>query len=161
MPLSKVIPNTQTNKNTMLLTALLGSHHFAFPVLQIKDVITGVSITPIPRAPDDIAGFINLRGRIVTVINLGKKLNQETNSCPIRPILLVVKHALESYSLLVDVVGEVITVPNTEIEMLPANLPPLWQEIASGIYRAETGLMTIINVEALITNDTQIEPIID
>ena len=135
----------------MLVTAVLGEQRFGIPVEDVQDVLIDVAIAPIPRSDDDVAGSINLRGRIVTVIDLWARLGKPTEHCPMRTVLIVVKHEQESYSLLVDAVGEVTEFPQSQITAPPPNLSEQWSEVASGVCQLENELMIVVDINNLLT----------
>lgn len=135
------------------VTAYLGDQCFALPVLQVKDVLTDASIATIPRAGDDIAGLINLRGRIVTVLDLWYCLGKPTLSCALRPSLLVMKATLETAdacALLVDKVGEVMSVEPHQIKPIPEHLPAQWQQMANGVIVSGEEMIVVIDAAAIL-----------
>lgn len=136
----------------MFVTMRIDRQLFGVPVKFVRDVLRKQRITPVPLSPPEVAGSLNLRGRIVTVLDLRKRLrladSTEENS---QGMFVVVEHKNELYSLMVDNVGEVMTAPSSAIEKTPANLGGAWQDVASGIYKLDGELLVIINVEALLT----------
>jgi purine-binding chemotaxis protein CheW len=142
-----VTPLTDAN---MFVTMRLGNQLFGVPVRFVRDVLRRQRITAIPLAPNEVAGSLNLRGRIVTVIDLRRRLclpdTQVDNG-----MFVVVEHRNELFSLMVDSVGEVMTVSAGAIEKTPANLGGAWRDVASGIYKLDGELLVIMDVEALLT----------
>ncbi len=135
--------------STMLVTMIIDQQSFGVPVQSVRDVLRDQRIAKIPKAQAEVAGSINLRGRIVTVVNLRQRLRL-TSEYKERPMFVVVEHKGELYSLLVDKVGEVLTVPSSDIEKTPPNLTPNWQEVASGVCRLRSELLVVIDVHALL-----------
>src|SRR4051794_13062050 len=87
----------------------VAGQHFGIPVLQVQDVLGPQRITPIPLAPPEVAGSLNLRGRIVTAIDLRTRLRLPKLPDGEVGMSVVVDHGGELYSILVDAVGEVLS----------------------------------------------------
>ncbi|HEU0117934.1 MAG TPA: chemotaxis protein CheW [Alphaproteobacteria bacterium] len=121
---------------------------FGIPVLQVREVLHAPSIAPIPLAPPEIAGSINLRGRIVTAVDVRRRLNLP----PAKDagMSIVVDHHGELYSLIIDRAGDVISLKAEDCEDNPATLDPQWQEVASGIYSLENTLLVVLDTSRLL-----------
>ena len=128
----------------------LGPQLFGLPVEKIEDILSPCTIYPIPLAPEDIKGSINLRGRIVTVIDLTKKLEikDAKESSTYRNVIIESKGYL--YGLLVDQVSEVINIPEAKIANNPENLSEKWKEVSSGVYSLKEELMVILDPDKLL-----------
>jgi purine-binding chemotaxis protein CheW len=132
------------------LTCILADQSFGIPVLQIQDVLSQQPVTKIPLCPTEIEGSLNLRGRIVTAVNLRRKLGLPPRQKGKKNMSIVVEHQDELYSLTVDAVGDVVSLPKGELEKNPANLEENIKSVSSGIYRMEKDLLVILDVSALI-----------
>ena len=120
-------------------------------VLKVQDVLGPQKITPVPLADAEVAGLLNLRGRIVTAIDLRRRLGLESRSPEEGAgMSVVVEHDSELYSLIVDSVGEVLRLPADEFERNPATLDPLWRKYSEGVYRLKEGLLVVLNGEILL-----------
>ena len=117
-----------------LVTVTVGGQLFGIPVLQVQDVLGPQRITRIPLAPAEIAGSLNLRGRIVTAIDLRVRLGLAASAERDKRMSVVVEHGGELYSLLVDVVGEVLTVDPRDCERNPGTLDAFWRDVSAGIF---------------------------
>jgi purine-binding chemotaxis protein CheW len=135
--------------NTMLVTMRVDKQLFGIPVHQVRDVLKEYKMAPVPLAAPEISGSINLRGRIATVINLRKRLNMAAKQDATQQMFVVVEHHGQLYSLVVDSVGEVLTIPTSQIEKTPANLEPQWREAASGVCRLSNELLLLIDTQSL------------
>lgn len=138
------------------VTMTIAEQLFGIPVLQVQDVLGHQKITRIPLAPPEVAGSLNLRGRIVTAIDVRLRLH-----LPGRPknkpgMSIVVDLRGELYSLMVDSVGEVLSLSNEDFERNPATLDPRWREVSTGIYRLNGQLMVVLDVPRLL-NFTNME----
>lgn len=140
------------------VTMRIGDQMFGIPVLAVQDVLRTQKIAKIPLARPEIAGLMNLRGRIVTVIDLRMRLGLPPYFAPAdksgrnrsTQMNVVVEYKDELYSLLVDSVGDVMALSTEKYESTPANLSSAWREIASGIFRLKGDLMVVIDVQKLL-----------
>jgi purine-binding chemotaxis protein CheW len=123
---------------------------FGIPVLIVHDVLGPQRITRIPLAPAEVAGSLNLRGRIVTAIDVRLRLGLMKRPPTMGGMSVVVEHSGEFYSLMVDGVGEVLTLSASEFERNPATLDPRWRDISLGIYRLQDQLLVILDVNRLL-----------
>lgn len=124
---------------------------FGISVLAVQDVLRAQAIARIPLAPSEIAGSLNLRGRIVTVIDMRVRLGLPPRSENETVMHLVVELGDELFSLCVDSVGDVLNLPVANIEKSPANMNRNWREIVSGVCKLEKELLVILDVQALLT----------
>jgi purine-binding chemotaxis protein CheW len=130
------------------VTAVVGGQRFGLPILRVQDVFVPERLTRVPLAPSDVAGLINLRGRIVTLIDLRRRLGLGDAPPSDEPIMAIgVESRGESYGLLVDGVGEVLKLDDTRREGNPVNLDPRFAELSSGIHRLADQLLVLIDVD--------------
>jgi purine-binding chemotaxis protein CheW len=120
------------------------------PVLEVQDILATQRITYVPLAPAEIVGSLNLRGRIVTAIDLRLRLNLPPRTSESPSMSVVVPYDGELYSLIVDHVGEVMSLPETAYEKNPAMLPAHWKEVMKGIFRLEDRLLVALDVTRLL-----------
>ena len=131
------------------VTAVIDGQLFGIPVLSVQDVLGPQALANIPLAPPEVAGSLNLRGRIVTAIDLRKRLGMEPADRE-KSMSIVVDHHGELYSLLIDEVGEVLSVPMQNYERNPATLDPRWRDVSQGIFRLDGRLLVILQVQRLL-----------
>ena len=129
---------------------------FGIPVLKVQDILTPDQIASIPLAPPEVAGSINLRGRIVTVIDVRTRLGLKKAEEKTEGMGVTVEHHNDLYTFLVDKIGEVISVRKQEQEAVPSTLDQLWRDYALGVYRLEGVLMIVLDVEKLLDFETRI-----
>lgn len=130
------------------VTMSVAGQNFGVPVLQVQDVLNPQPITRIPLAPTGIAGALNLRGRIVTAIDVRARLGLPLATGPCMSI--VVEHKGELYSLLVDEVGDVMSLHHRDYESSPPTLDARWRDISQGVYRLDGALMLVMDVAKLL-----------
>lgn len=132
------------------VTIHLAGQLLGIPVLAVHDVLNQQKLTSIPLAPSWVEGVLNLRGRIVTAINLRNRLNLPDREEGKKSMSIVVEHNEEPYSLQIDRVGEVLSLADSAFEKNPITLDPQWREVSKGVYRLEKELLVVLDVEKLL-----------
>ncbi|WP_349358194.1 chemotaxis protein CheW [Stappia sp.] len=131
------------------VTVVIGGQLFGLPISQVHDVFVPDRVTRVPLAAPEVAGVLNLRGRIVTAIDMRKRLHlpeRDENT----PVMAVgIEHKGESYGLVIDTVGEVLRLSSGSQEPNPSNLDKRWAEISGGVHRLDGKLMIILDVARL------------
>jgi len=135
---------------TEYVTVTIGNHLFGLPIFRVQDVFVPDRLTRVPLAPPEVAGMLNLRGRVVTAIDMRARLDLGTRP-PGTPVMAIgIELKGESYGLLVDAVGEVMALRDSACEAKPANLDPRLSRVAAGIHRLEGQLMVVLDVDCVL-----------
>lgn len=132
------------------LTIFVADQMFGIPILQVQDVLGEQRMTRVPLAPPEIAGSLNLRGRIVTAIDVRRRLRLPSSDTKAKSISVVVEHEGELFSLIIDRVGDVLHLSNDIFENNPATLDSVWRDVSLGIYRLEKTLLVVLDVPKLL-----------
>jgi purine-binding chemotaxis protein CheW len=135
------------------VTATVGGQLFGLPILRVQDVFVPERMTPVPLAPPEVAGVLNLRGRIVTVIDLRMRLGLERGAPGARQMAIGVEVGGESYGLLIDAVGEVLTLDDGAREDNPANLDRRLAAVSTGIHRLDGALLVTLDLDRILDLD--------
>jgi purine-binding chemotaxis protein CheW len=144
-------PNTATGDETQVLVTLTVADQLCgVPVLAVRDILGEQVITRIPLAPPEIAGSLNLRGRIVTAIDLRRRLRLPPAPPGQARMSVVAEQGGELYALLVDQVSEVLSLNASEFERNPPTLDKTWAEFSTGIFRLEGRLLVVLDVSRLL-----------
>jgi purine-binding chemotaxis protein CheW len=139
------------------VTAMVAGQMFGLPILRVQDVFAPERLTRVPLAPPEVAGLLNLRGRIVTLIDMRKRLALTGEESEYAAMAIGVESAGESYGLLVDSVGEVLRLDDAAREANPVNLDPRLAQVSAGIFRLEHQLLVLIDVDRVLSiNDRAI-----
>jgi len=144
-----------------ILTLTVAGQLCGVPVLGVRDILGPQTITPIPLAPPEVAGGLNLRGRIVTAVDLRRRLGLPDRAPgAAAPMSVVVEGGSELYALLADAVGDVLSLPEAGLSPNPPTLDPLWREVCAGVHQnvpegaagAEGGsrLLIMLDVERVL-----------
>ncbi len=141
------------NRNRNLkeyVTAMIGGQLFGLPILRVQDVFVPERVTRVPLAPPEIAGVLNLRGRIVTLIDLGRRLGLPPGEQGGPAMAIGVELRGESYGLMIDSVGEVLKLDDDTREPNPLNLDPALARVSAGIHRLEDQLLMLLDVDRVL-----------
>lgn len=133
------------------VTVYIGGQLFGLPIAKVHDVFTPDSMTRVPLSPSEVAGILNLRGRIVTAIDMRRRLSLPPREGEESPMAVGIEFKSESYGLIIDSVGEVLMLETDSKEPNPANLDPRWSELADGVHRLDGKLMIVLDVERLLS----------
>lgn len=135
---------------TEFVTAMIGGQLFGLPISRVQDVFMPDRLTRVPLASDDVAGVLNLRGRIVTAIDMRARLGLPRHDNGRPPMAVGVDMRGESYGLLIDNIGEVLKLPNDSREVNPVNLDPRMAKMAGGVHRLDGQLMVVLDVDRVL-----------
>ncbi len=134
-----------------LVSVRVGPQLFGVPVLQVQDVINQTRIDLVPLAPPEVAGSLNLRGRIVTAVDLRPRLRLPARAEGEAFMCVIVEHGGELYALLVDDVGDVLWLSADVWEPVPVTLPAAWGGLCSGLYRLQDELLLALTIPEVLT----------
>ena len=129
------------------VTAEIGGQMIGMPILRVQDVFIPEGPTRVPLAPPEIAGVLNLRGRIVTLIDMGRRLGLSGGS---GSLAIGVESRGESYGLLIDAIGEVLKLDEDAREPKPVNLDPRLARVSTGIHRLDDRLLLVLDVDRVL-----------
>jgi purine-binding chemotaxis protein CheW len=132
------------------VTVYIGDQLFGVPISLVQDVFQPQRITRVPLSQPDIAGVLNLRGRIVTAIDCRSRLGMPPRTVSGPRMAVGIEHQSESYGLVIDKVGEVLSLSLQQFEANPANLDPKWRGVSKGVYRLDGKLLVVLDVASLL-----------
>ena len=128
---------------------------FGAPVSEINDVFALHGLTPVPLARGDVAGLMNLRGRIITVIDARRRLGLPARNDGVKTAMAIgIEREGESYGLLVDALGEVLRLEPDQFEDNPVNLDEAWRTVCRGVYRLKKGLLLTLDMNRMLDAPT-------
>ncbi len=137
------------------VTAVIGGQLFGLPIERVLDVFTPERLTRVPLASPEVAGVLNLRGRIVTAIDMRRRLGLPARAAGEPSMAIGIEQNGESYGLLVDQVGEVVKLPVSRLDPVPANLDPAWTRLAAGVHRLDSRLMVVLDVDRSLEHEQE------
>lgn len=132
------------------VTFKIENQMFGISVLQVQDILRPTDIAFIPLAPPEVRGSINLRGRIVTVIDVRIRLGLAPIGKEDNIMGVTIESENELYTLLVDEIGEVLSLDPKTQDKVPGTLGENWREFALSIFQLEQELMIVLDVDQLL-----------
>ena len=141
---------TATSAQQEFVTFRLGEQLFGISVLAVQDVMRHQHIAPIPLTQDVIAGSLNVRGRIVTAYDMRRRLGMGPYPEPEQIMMVVVDFKHELFALMIDTVGDVLSLQMSRFEKVPTNMDASWRAVAAGVFKLETELLVILDVANVI-----------
>jgi purine-binding chemotaxis protein CheW len=138
----------QTSKQ--FATFFVAELYFGVDVLRVQEVLRFQQMTRVPQAPEVIEGLINLRGQIVTAIDMRRRLLLPPRASDQTPINVVVRTEDGAVSLLVDEIGDVLDVDDATYERPPENLDPAAVELIRGVYKLQGRLLLVLDTERTV-----------
>jgi len=145
------------------LTFVLGGSAFGIPILKVREIIRLLDITPIPRMPDYVRGVINLRGKIVPVIDLRMKLGLPNTSTTNRTCIIVVYVAIgeatKLMGLIVDALEEVYQISSEELEPSPDFGKGASTSYIQNMAKIKGQVKALLNIDLIVEDDHAILPL--
>jgi len=135
---------------TEFVTFTIAGQIFGLPIARVQDVFKPVRITRVPLAGAEISGVLNLRGRIVTAIDMRSRLQARRREDGGAPMAIGIEAKGESFGLLVDAVGEVLKLPASEREPNPINLDRRLAALSAGVYRLDGQLLVVLDIDRVL-----------
>ncbi|MEP9375452.1 chemotaxis protein CheW [Aquabacter sp. CN5-332] len=135
----------KTTGTTQFVTVRIAGQLFGVPIEIVHEVFTPDRITHVPLSPPEIEGVLNLRGRIVTMVNMRRLLGVPSSGTATTAV--GIERFGEAFGLIIDAVGEVLVLEAAKRESNPANLDPRWAELVTGVHRLTGELMLVLDVE--------------
>ncbi len=118
---------------------------FGVEVLDVQEVLRYQDLTQVPLAPKEVQGLINLRGQIISAIDLRSRLNLPPREEGKNPMNVVIRTNNEVVSFLVDSIGDVLDVDDDTFEMAPDTVDLTTRELVGGVYKLEDGLLMVLD----------------
>ena len=142
---------TAMNENVIeYVTATVGGQLFGLSISRVQDVFKPHGLTRVPLAATEIAGLLNLRGRIVTVIDMRRRLDFASHEHGSAEMAVGIEHKGESFGLLIDDIGEVLKLPVASREDNPVNLDPRLARVSAGVHRLDGRLLVVLDVDRVL-----------
>ena len=139
--------------STQYATFTLGNHLYGVAVERVQEVLRSQTCTPVPLAPSAVGGLLNLRGQVVTAVDLRERMGLPPRPETQEPMNVVVRVGGEAVSLLVDVIGGVVRVTDDLFERPPDTLSGRQRELIRGAYKLEDRLLMALDVDRAVETD--------
>ena len=143
--------STLTTKNTIeLATFYVGRALCGMDILKVQEINKLMEMTKVPQAPDYMVGILNLRGQIVTIIDLGQKLGLGSIEVSNESRNIIVNTPGEHVGLLVSRISDVVMADPDKIEPAPANMNGVQGAFFTGVYKTDNKLIGILNIKEVL-----------
>jgi purine-binding chemotaxis protein CheW len=132
------------------VTVFTAGQLFGLKLGRVRDVFVPRGLSRVPLAPPQVAGLLNLRGRIVTAIDLRQRLGIEPRNDGAAPMAVGIEVRGELYGLIVDKAGDVLWLSPSTHDANPVNLDERWAAVCAGVHRLDHGLMVVLDVDKVL-----------
>jgi purine-binding chemotaxis protein CheW len=132
------------------VTVTTAGHLFGFRLERVRDVFVPRGLSRVPLAPPEVAGVLNLRGRIVTAIDLRARLGLPPRDGRTRPLAVGIERRGELYGIVVDQVGDVLHLARASFEPNPVTLDRRWAWLCAGVHRLDRDLLIVLDVDKVL-----------
>ena len=144
------------NRDGKYLTFSLEQEEYGIGILKVKEIIGMMSITPMPQTPDFVKGVINLRGKVIPVVDLRSRFGMAAMEYSERTCIIVVEMvSAEGHvpmGIVVDSVSEVLNIRNAEIESTPSFGVKLNTDFILGMAKTEGGVKILLDIDKVLTD---------
>lgn len=145
-----LMPVKQVQRSNELLTCRVGEQWLGFQVRSVREVVTPQPCTEMPLASDAVMGLINLRGRVITQLDVRQVVGLPPRQDSDFRVAIVETMSGEDFGLVMDEVGEVINFDLDLYEKTPKTLDRIWQDVSEGVLKQDKRVVVLVNVERFI-----------
>ncbi|WP_262027434.1 chemotaxis protein CheW [Microvirga sp. Mcv34] len=145
------------SKQMEFVTVTVAGQLLGLPISKVHDVFVVSEMTTVPLAPGEIAGLLNLRGRVVTAVSLRRRLGLGDSGVTERRMAVGLENHGEAYGLLVDEVGEVLKLDPDEMQPNPVHMDRGWVGLSQGVHQLHDKLLIVLDVDAVLAFETERE----
>ncbi len=145
-----LMPVKKMEQSSELLTCRVGEQWLGLQVKHVREVVTPQPTTNMPLAPDAVMGLINLRGRVITQLDVRKVIGLPDREEDSFRVAIVETISGEDFGLVVDEVGEVVELDVDMYEKTPKTLDRVWQDVSEGVLKQEERVVVLVDVERFI-----------
>ncbi len=145
--------NTFVQQGGKYLTCYLAEEEYAIPILKVQEIIGLVDITPVPNTSMHVLGVINLRGKIIPVVDLSSKLGMMSAESSRETCIIVIETEKNPIGVVVDRVAEVADIPQDHVEPPPDMGPGVDTEYFTGVGKVEGRVQLLLNIERVVGGD--------
>ena len=136
-----------------LVTFSIGEEEFGVDILSVQEIIRMMDITKVPRAPDFVEGVINLRGKVIPIIDLRRRFGLSTRDHDKHTRIIVIEINNMIVGFVVDSVSEVLRIPASTVEPPPPVVSGLESEYISGVGKLEDRLLILLDLDRLLSHE--------
>lgn len=142
-----------TREVLQLVTFRLGKEEFSLDILQVQEIIRHMELTRVPKTPDFVDGVINLRGKVIPVLDLRKRFGLGADERTNETRIIVVEVDTKTVGLKVDAVSEVLRLPADRVEAPPEMVTGVESEYIKGVGKLDGRLLILLDVEKVLSRN--------
>ncbi|ODR96173.1 chemotaxis protein CheW [Methyloceanibacter superfactus] len=142
--------DTQEQTVQGFVTVTTAGQLFGLGLDRVRDVFVPQGLSAVPLAPPEVAGLLNLRGRIVTALDLRRRLGLPPRDSGKPMIAVGIEDRGELYGLIADRAGDVLWLKASSFENNPVNLDPRWAQVCAGVYRLDGDIMVVLDIDKVL-----------
>lgn len=144
--------NDDSGSLLQLVTFTISHEEFGLDILRVQEIIRTMEITRVPRAPEFVEGVINLRGKVIPIIDLRRRFGMESKKHDSHTRIIVVEIHSMVVGFVVDSVSEVLRISSSTVEPPPAVVAGVESEYISGVGKLQDRLLILIDLDKLLTD---------
>ena len=134
------------------LSFTLGNEHYGVDILKVQEIIRTMEITRVPRAPEFVEGVINLRGKVIPVVNMRTRFHLHPVEHDANTRIVVMEFNQKIVGFLVDGVSEVLRIPASTVEAAPPVVCGIGSEYIRGVGKLEGRLLILLDLDTLLSD---------
>lgn len=135
------------------LTFMLGKESYGLEILKVREIIGMIDITPLPQTPNFVKGVVNLRGKVIPVVDLRTKFGLEDKGITNETCMIIVDLGQKHMALIVDSVHEVVDIPKGSIEKTPSFGVQVKLDFVKGIGKLASGVVILLDIDRVLTSE--------
>ena len=145
-----VIQEFETDQDVELLSFRIGEHEYSVNIMTVREIRGWTRATSLPHAPAYVHGVINLRGTVLPVIDLARRLGLEAEEPSERSVIIVVDLDGRSVGVRVDAVSDILSIPNKSMQPPPEMLDDGTERFVRGLIIIEDRMVRVLDLEAVL-----------
>ncbi len=144
-------PQTQTDpEETELLSFLVGGHDYSVDIMSVREIRSGTGATSLPHSPEYVRGVINLRGTVLPIIDLAKRLGMEQAQDDIRNVIIVVAVGEKTFGLMVDAVSDILAISEQDMQPPPEMRADVERNFVSALTIVDERMIRVLDLDAVM-----------
>ena len=147
------VARRQSDEILQLVSFQIGTEEFGVDILKVQEINRMVDITKVPRSPEFVEGIINLRGKVIPIIDLRKRFNMELNAHDKNTRIVVVDIEGQTMGMVVDSVSEVLRIPASTLEPTPDVVTSVESEYIRGDAKLENRLLIHLDLPTILSGE--------
>jgi len=136
-----------------LVTFSIGEEEFGVDILQVQEIIRTMEITNVPRAPEFVEGVINLRGKVIPIVDMRSRFGLESKEHDKYTRIIVIENDMIIVGFVVDSVSEVLRLPAAQVQPPPPVVAGMDSDYIDGVGKLEDRLLILLDLDSLLDNE--------